>query len=162
VTAAHILIACGTRPFRPEYVPFDGKSVFDSDEIIDLPKLPRSLAVIGAGVIGVEYATIFSALDVAVTLIEPRPTFLDFIDKELIDEFMHELRDRNVALRLGSAVNDRAQRERQHRDEIRRRPQRHLRDAAVRGGRVGATDRLNLEASPASRSIIAAGSRSIR
>ena len=61
--------------------------------------------MIGAGVIGVEYATIFSALDVAVTLIEPRPTFLDFIDKELIDEFMHELRDRNVALRLGSAVN---------------------------------------------------------
>jgi NAD(P) transhydrogenase len=90
VSAAHILIACGTRPFRPDYVPFDGKTVFDSDEIIDLPKLPRSLAVIGAGVIGVEYATIFSALDVAVTLIEPRPTFLDFIDKELIEEFMHE------------------------------------------------------------------------
>jgi NAD(P) transhydrogenase len=105
VSAANILIACGTRPFRPDYVPFDRKTVFDSDEIIDLPKLPRSLAVIGAGVIGVEYATIFSALDVAVTLIEPRPTFLDFIDKELIDEFMHELRDRNVSLRLGSAVN---------------------------------------------------------
>ena len=86
-------------------MPFDSKTVFDSDEIIDLPKLPRSLTVIGAGVIGVEYATIFSALDVAVTLIEPRPTFLDFIDKELIEEFMHELRDRNVALRLGSAVN---------------------------------------------------------
>src|SRR4051812_46144103 len=105
VTAGHILIACGTRPFRPDYVPFNTRTVFDSDEIIDLPKLPRSLAVIGAGVIGVEYATIFSALDVAVTLIEPRPTFLDFIDKELIDEFMHELRDRNVALRLGSKVN---------------------------------------------------------
>ena len=103
-TAAHVLIACGTRPFRPDYVPFDGVSIFDSDEIVDLPKLPRSLAVIGAGVIGVEYATIFSALDVAVTLIEPRPTFLDFIDKELIDEFTHDLRDRNVALRLGSAV----------------------------------------------------------
>lgn len=77
VSAAHILIACGTRPFRPDYVPFDSKTVFDSDEIIDLPKLPRSLTVIGAGVIGVEYATIFSALDVAVTLIEPRLTFLD-------------------------------------------------------------------------------------
>src|SRR5260370_9303959 len=53
----------------------------------------------------VEYAAIFSALDVAVKLTEPRPTFLDFIDKALIDEFMHELRDRNVAVRLGSAVN---------------------------------------------------------
>ena len=103
-SAAHVLIACGTRPFRPDYVPFNGVNVLDSDEIVDLTKLPRSLAVIGAGVIGVEYATIFSALDVAVTLIEPRPTFLDFIDKELIEEFTHDLRDRNVALRLGSAV----------------------------------------------------------
>ncbi len=147
VSAAHILIACGTRPFRPDYVPFDGKTVFDSDEIIDLPKLPRSLAVIGAGVIGVEYATIFSALDVAVTLIEPRPTFLDFIDKELIDEFMHELRDRNVALRLGSAVNSI---EHSAGGAI----QTKLADGRIvssemllfAAGRVGATDRLNLGA----------------
>ncbi|MQT14536.1 Si-specific NAD(P)(+) transhydrogenase [Segnochrobactrum spirostomi] len=104
-TADNVLIACGTRPFRPNNVPFNGTSVFDSDEIIELPRLPRSLTVIGAGVIGVEYATIFSALDVAVTLIEPRKTFLDFIDKELIEEFVHDLRDRNVGLRLGAAVN---------------------------------------------------------
>ena len=103
-TAAFVLIACGTRPFRPDYVPFNTETVFDSDGIVDLPRLPRSLAVIGAGVIGVEYATIFSALDVAVTLIEPRATFLDFIDKELIEEFTHDLRDRNLALRLGSEV----------------------------------------------------------
>ena len=101
--------------------------------------------MIGAGVIGVEYATIFSALDVAVTLIEPRPTFLDFIDKELIDEFMHELRDRNVALRLGSAVNSI---ERHAGGGI----QTKLADGRVvmsemllfAAGRVGATDRLNL------------------
>ncbi len=100
-----MLIACGTRPFRPSHVPFNGTNVFDSDEIIELPRLPRSLTVIGAGVIGVEYATIFSALDVAVTLIEPRKTFLDFIDKELIEEFVHDLRDRNVGLRLGASVD---------------------------------------------------------
>src|ERR1700744_2253365 len=147
VSASYILIACGTRPFRPEYVPFDGASVFDSDEIIDLPKLPRSLAVIGAGVIGVEYATIFSALDVPVTLIEPRPTFLDFIDKELIDEFIHELRDRNVALRLGAKVVS-----------IERNAQGPVVTKLADGrsvatdmllyaaGRVGATDRLNLDA----------------
>jgi NAD(P) transhydrogenase len=103
-TAAFVLIACGTRPFRPDYVPFNGTTVFDSDEIIEMPHLPRSMIVIGAGVIGVEYATIFSALDVAMTLIEPRASFLDFIDKELMEEFTHDLRDRNVALRLGSAV----------------------------------------------------------
>jgi Pyruvate/2-oxoglutarate dehydrogenase complex, dihydrolipoamide dehydrogenase (E3) component, and related enzymes len=161
VSAAHILIACGTRPFRPDYVPFDSKTVFDSDEIIDLPKLPRSLAVIGAGVIGVEYATIFSALDVAVTLIEPRPTFLDFIDKELIDEFMHELRDRNVALRLGSAVNS-IERTR----AAVSRPNlpmagRHLGNAAVRG-RARRRHRPAQSMLPGSRSITAAGSRSIR
>src|SRR6202051_2945743 len=147
VSAAHILIACGTRPFRPDYVPFDSTSVFDSDEIIDLPKLPRSLAVIGAGVIGVEYATIFSALDVAVTLIEPRPTFLDFIDKELIDEFMHELRDRNVALRLGSAVNS-IERTEGGTTATKLSDGRHVFSEMLlfAAGRVGATDRLNLEA----------------
>ena len=147
VTAANILIACGTRPFRPDYVPFNAISVFDSDEIIDLPKLPRSLTVIGAGVIGVEYATIFSALDVAVTLIEPRSTFLDFIDKELIDEFIHDLRDRNVALRLGSAVTS------IEFDENGRTVSKLADGRSVNtemllfaAGRVGATDALNLDA----------------
>ncbi|MCJ8143624.1 Si-specific NAD(P)(+) transhydrogenase [Ancylobacter sp. A5.8] len=147
VTGAHILIACGTNPFRPDYVPFNGATVFDSDEIVELPRLPRSLAVIGAGVIGVEYATIFSALDVAVTLIEPRATFLDFIDKELIEEFVHELRDRNVALRLGSAVSTITLGP----DD---RPIVKLADGRTvvadmllfAAGRVGATARLNLEA----------------
>ena len=69
VTGTKILIAVGTRPFRPADVPFNGTSVLDSDEIVEIPRLPRSLAVIGGGVIGVEYATIFSALDVAVTRI---------------------------------------------------------------------------------------------
>jgi NAD(P) transhydrogenase len=103
-SAPRILIATGTNPLRPAHVPFDREHVFDSDEIVELKHLPRSLAVIGAGVIGVEYATIFNALDVAVTLIDGRSTFLDFIDRELIEEFTHDLRDRNVALRLGSPV----------------------------------------------------------
>jgi pyruvate/2-oxoglutarate dehydrogenase complex dihydrolipoamide dehydrogenase (E3) component len=102
---------------------------------------------IGAGVIGVEYATIFSALDVAVTLIEPRPTLLDFIDQELIEEFMHELRDRNVALRLGSAVSSI-----EHAENgsivTRLADGRHVASEMLlfAGGRVGPTDRLNLEA----------------
>ncbi|MET4087371.1 NAD(P) transhydrogenase [Bradyrhizobium sp. S3.5.5] len=147
VSAAFILIACGTRPFRPDYVPFDGTTVLDSDEIIELPKLPRSLAVIGAGVIGVEYATIFSALDVPVTLIEPRPTFLDFIDKELIDEFVHELRDRNVALRLGAKVNS-IEKTAQGGIVTHLSDGRHVTTEMLlfAAGRVGATDRLNLEA----------------
>ncbi|WP_419905790.1 Si-specific NAD(P)(+) transhydrogenase [Kiloniella sp.] len=101
-----ILIATGTQPHRPDYIPFDGETVIDSDEIIELKNLPRSLAVIGAGVIGIEYATIFSALDVAVTVIEPRDTMLDFIDRELIAEFMHVLRQQNVTFRFGQGVSE--------------------------------------------------------
>lgn len=98
------LISVGTKPLRPDHIPFDGKHVFDSDDILDMQALPRTLTVIGGGVIGVEYATIFSALDVPVTLIEPRDSILDFVDKEIVEDFMHQMRDRGMQLRLGSAI----------------------------------------------------------
>jgi NAD(P) transhydrogenase len=98
------VIAVGTTPFHPASIPFNGTNIIDSDDLIETPKVPRSLTVIGAGVIGVEYATIFSALDVPVTLIEPRDTFLDFIDREIIDDFVHQLRDRGMTIRLGASV----------------------------------------------------------
>ncbi len=104
VEGDRILIAVGTVPFRPDNIDFSDPDILDSDEVVNIPRLPRSLTVVGAGVIGIEYATIFSALDVAVTIIEPRETFLDFIDRELIDEFVHQLRDRGVIFRLGSPV----------------------------------------------------------
>ena len=145
-SAEKILIAVGTKPFRPDYVPFNGCSVLDSDEIVDVCRVPRSLTVIGAGVIGVEYATIFSALDVAVSLVEPRPTILDFIDRELIDDFLHQLRDRGVTLRFGSKVasvemdGDRPvtvlESGRQIRSEM----------LLFAAGRIGATESLNLPA----------------
>jgi NAD(P) transhydrogenase len=104
VQGEKILIAVGTAPYRPADIPFDDVSILDSDAVIEAPRVPRSLTVVGAGVIGIEYATIFSALDVAVTLVEPRPTFLDFIDREIIEEFIHQLRDRGMIIRLGSPV----------------------------------------------------------
>ncbi len=104
VEFAHALIAVGTRPHRPESVPFDRSHVFDSDEFLELERLPRTLTVIGGGVIGVEYATIFSALDVPVTLIESRDSILDFVDREIVDDFVHQMRDRGMTIRLGSAV----------------------------------------------------------
>jgi NAD(P) transhydrogenase len=104
VQAEKFLIAVGTAPYRPDDIPFDGTCILDSDAVIEAPRVPRSLTVVGAGVIGIEYATIFSALDVAVTLVEPRSTFLDFIDREIIEEFIHQLRDRGMIIRLGSAV----------------------------------------------------------
>ena len=71
--------------------------------MLELEQLPRTLTVIGGGVIGVEYATIFSALDVPVTLIEPRDTILDFVDREIVDDFIHQMRDRGMTIRLGSS-----------------------------------------------------------
>lgn len=102
----HALISVGTRPYRPDNIPFDHEHVFDSDEILDIKALPRTLTVIGGGVIGVEYATIFSALDVPVTLVESRENILEFVDRELVDDFIHQMRDRGMTVRLGCGVKD--------------------------------------------------------
>jgi len=99
------VIAVGTAPYRPKHIPFNETSVFDSDNVASDPRVPKSLTVVGAGVIGLEYATIFSAMDVPVTLVEPREQFLEFIDREIIEEFVHELRKRGMQLRLGVKVD---------------------------------------------------------
>ena len=146
-SADKILLAVGTRPHRPGDVPFDGKRVVDSDDVLDLTELPRNLTVVGAGVIGVEYATIFSALDVPVTLVEPRETMLDFIDRELIEDFTHQLRDRGVVLRLGCKVH-KIERDSDGPCITHLEGGRVVRTEALlyAAGRVGATDTLNLEA----------------
>lgn len=103
--AENVVIAVGTSPYRPKHIPFNETSVFDSDNIAADPRVPKSLTVVGAGVIGLEYATIFSAMDVPVTLVEPREQFLEFIDREIIEEFVHELRKRGMQMRLGVTVD---------------------------------------------------------
>ena len=145
-TGDKIIIAVGTSPFRPPGIPFNGRNVFDSDDIATEPHVPRSLTVVGAGVIGIEYATIFSALDVPVTIIEPREHFLEFIDREIIDEFVHDLRKRGIQFRLGARV-DRVEIDDQgyavsHLSDHRRVRTEMLLYAA---GRVGATNDLGLE-----------------
>lgn len=102
VSAARFVVAVGTVPYRPAHIPFDGAAILDADEIINLVRAPRSLCVIGASVIGIEYATIFSALDVKTTVIEPNDRMLPFLDRELVEEFAHDLRDRGVTLRFRS------------------------------------------------------------
>lgn len=104
VEARKVLIAVGTTPHRPKQIPFNDTNVFDSDGFIARPRLPRSLAVVGGGVIGVEYATIFSALDVPVTLIDPRDRLLPFMDAEIVDNLVHLMRDNGMTLRMGGMV----------------------------------------------------------
>lgn len=102
--AAYVLIATGTHPVRPEGIPFDGRTVMDSDDILQLERLPRSLTVVGAGVIGIEYAAIFSAMDIEVTVVDGRDTILGFLDREIVEEFIHLMRERGVVLRLGEDI----------------------------------------------------------
>jgi NAD(P) transhydrogenase len=104
ITARHVLIAVGTRPAPTPGVEPDGEIVLNSDQIVNLKKLPRALAVVGAGVIGIEYASMFAAVGVQVTVVERRDRPLEFLDREIVDELMHQLRQRNVTFRLGESV----------------------------------------------------------
>jgi len=148
VTAAHVLIACGTRPAPPCGV-VAGEVVITSDEICALKRLPRSLAVVGAGVIGIEYASMFATIGVEVTVIDRRPRPLEFLDHEIVDELIHQMRNTNVTFRFEEAVD--------HIEESAGPPPRallHLESgkriiadmALFSVGRVGATDTLTLEA----------------
>jgi NAD(P) transhydrogenase len=105
VKAKKIVIAAGTETTRDPHIPFDGNKIFTSDDIFHLDRLPRTLAVVGAGVIGCEYASVFAALGVRVTLIDKRDRLLPFIDQEIADELCHHLRENRAALRLNESVN---------------------------------------------------------
>jgi NAD(P) transhydrogenase len=104
VTAEHVLIAVGTQPAPSPGVKNDGEVVLNTDDMVRLKQLPRTIAVVGAGVIGIEYTSILAALGVAVTLVERRDRPLEFLDREIVDELLHQMRARNVTLRLGEAV----------------------------------------------------------
>lgn len=146
VQAQSVLLAVGTRPFKPSHIPFDGVSIIDSDEILEIKELPRSMIVIGAGVIGIEYATIFSALDTVVTVVEPRDTMLDFIDKEIVEDFTYQLRDRNMKLIFGQTVEGVEKVDGKCRVTLKNGRVLTAEMVLFAAGRVGAVDSLNLEA----------------
>jgi NAD(P) transhydrogenase len=104
ITADTILIACGTRPAENPLIVTDGQRVFNSDQLLHLPLIPRELIVVGGGVIGLEYAAMMTALGTRVTLVEQRPTLLDFADQEIIESLCHHLREEGVTFRLGEVV----------------------------------------------------------
>jgi len=102
--AERIIIAVGTKPASSPKVPINGRTIVNSDQILDLPELPKTLIVVGGGVIGVEYACMFAVLGVRVTLIEKRDRLLEFADREIIEALSYHLRDSRVTLRLGEEV----------------------------------------------------------
>jgi NAD(P) transhydrogenase len=103
-SAKNVLIATGTKPATSSKVPINGKSIINSDLVLDLPSLPKTMIVVGGGVIGVEYTCMFSALGVRVTLIERRPRLLEFADQEIVEALSYHLRDSRVTMRLNEEV----------------------------------------------------------
>lgn len=149
VNAANILIAVGTVPAPAPGLFTQSDLVVTSDELLQITTLPRRFAVVGAGVIGIEYASMFATLGIDVTVIDKRVRPLEFLDGELVDELLHQMRNAGVTFRLGEAVE---------RLEVVEKPSRGVVIFLESGkrlvsdltlcsaGRQGATDRLNLSA----------------
>ncbi|MFD4643533.1 Si-specific NAD(P)(+) transhydrogenase [Lentzea sp. NPDC058436] len=104
ITGEFIVIATGTTPARPSVVDFDEERILDSDEVFALTEIPSSLVVVGAGVIGIEYASMFAALGTRVTVVEQRERMLDFCDPEIVESLKFHLRDQAVTFRFGEKV----------------------------------------------------------
>ncbi len=104
-SAEAIVIATGTRPARPATVQFDDRTIIDSDGIVNLERVPRSMVVAGAGVIGIEYASMFAALGTKVTVVEQRERMLEFCDIEVVEALKYHLRDLAVTFRFGETVD---------------------------------------------------------
>jgi NAD(P) transhydrogenase len=149
VSAAYIIIASGTEATRDEHIPFDGRRVLTSDDILTLDALPRTLVVIGAGVIGCEYASMFAALGVRVTLVDRRPRLLPFVDAEIADTLGYLLRENRVMFRLNETVKGIEVLAEEETDHVRitldSGKQIVTEKALYSIGRTGNTSRLNLQ-----------------
>jgi NAD(P) transhydrogenase len=104
ITAERIVLAPGTRPARPPSVEFDDRAILDSNSLLEIDTLPASGVIVGAGVIGIEYASMFAALGVKITVVEKRSRLLDFCDVQLVEGLQYHLRDLGVVFRLGEEV----------------------------------------------------------
>ena len=104
ITADYTIIATGSSPRRPKWAPFDNECVFDSDSILDIKHLPKKVTIIGAGVIGCEYASIFSKIGIRVNLIARDRNILPFVDRQIAENLMYQMRNERITLRLGENV----------------------------------------------------------
>src|SRR6058998_2859946 len=102
--ANHIILATGTKPAVSPLVPFNNRTIINSDQILQMPEIPKTLIVVGGGVIGVEYTSMFAALGVRVILVEKRPRLLEFADAEMVEALSYHLRDSRVTMRLNEEV----------------------------------------------------------
>ena len=104
ISADNIVIAVGTESAHPTEVNIDGRTVVTADEVLEIPELPRTMTVVGGGVVGMEYASIFAALGVEVTIVDARKRLLEFLDGEMVDSLIYHMRDMDCVFRLGERV----------------------------------------------------------
>ncbi len=146
LSAEYFVIATGSTPRRPQDIPFNGVSVLDEGEILGLKAMPGSLLVVGAGIIGLEYANMFAALGIRTTVVDRHKRVLEFVDRELVERLIESLQELGVSLRLGKTVQT-----------VRQDPERVVAELAGGErlaadcalfcvGRIGNTERLNLGA----------------
>jgi NAD(P) transhydrogenase len=104
-SADFIVIAVGTKPAESPKVPFNNRNIINSDQVLQMPEVPKTFIVVGGGVIGVEYACMFATLGVRVILVERRPRLLEFADSEMVEALSYHLRDNRVTMRLNEEVS---------------------------------------------------------
>jgi len=146
VSAKDIVIATGTHPARPASVAFDEKTIIDADGILHLERVPRSMLVAGAGVIGIEYASMFAALGTKVTVVEQRDRMLEFCDLEVIEALKYHLRDLAVTFRFGETVTSVEAHQGGAMTTLASGKRIPAETVLYSAGRQGQTDELNLEA----------------
>ncbi|NGZ96549.1 MAG: Si-specific NAD(P)(+) transhydrogenase [Nitrospira sp. WS110] len=146
LTADFIVIAVGTEPARPSHVPFDNQAIIDTDGLLTLKRIPKSIVIVGGGVIGTEYASMLAALGIPVTLIDKRPRLLEFVDAEIIDALQRQMKELGVTLYHDEEVLA-IKRNWDKSIQVSLRNNRPLRASTLMYavGRVGASRSLNLE-----------------
>jgi NAD(P) transhydrogenase len=102
--ADHVVIAVGTKPASNPLVPINGRNIVNSDQVLNMASVPKTLIIVGGGVIGVEYACMFSTLGVRVIIVEKRPRLLEFADAEMVEALSYGMRDRRATMRLNEEV----------------------------------------------------------
>jgi NAD(P) transhydrogenase len=143
--AERIVLATGTRPARPKEVEFDERRIMDSDGILDMDHIPSSMVVVGAGIIGIEYASMFAALGTRVTVVERRESMIDFVDAEVVEALKFHLRDLSVTFRFNETVDSVVLTEKATLTTLRSGKRIPAEVVMYSAGRQGTTDNLHLE-----------------
>lgn len=145
--AKFFVIAVGSKPYHPPTFEVEGDKILDSDTVLNLKEIPRNMLVVGGGVIGVEYASMFALLGVKVTLVEARKDLLGFIDEEIVETLQYHLRNLGIVLRLGEEVSQVSKREDGQVVTTLKSGKKIITETVmISAGRQSSTDSLNLEA----------------